>query len=112
MPDKAKAKPAGSKPDLATIAGLVLAFVGIVGGLLLEGGAIADIAQYTAAIIVLGGTFGAVLVGMPLRVIVAALKRFAGIFREKARNHRGNHRVCDLGQEKRNRVAGAGSRPD
>ena len=37
-----------------------MAFAGILGGLLIEGGKIKDIAQFTAALIVLGGTTGAV----------------------------------------------------
>ena len=64
-----------SKPDLATIGGLLLALVGIVGGLLLEGGQIKDIVQITAAIIVLGGTFGAVMVNTPLATLKAGLVR-------------------------------------
>jgi len=42
--------------------GIVLAMGGILGGLLLEGGKIKDVSQFTAALIVLGGTFGAVMV--------------------------------------------------
>src|SRR5438094_682698 len=57
----AASKKASGKPDFATIGGILLAFGGIVGGLLLEGGKIQDIIQITAAIIVLGGTFGAVM---------------------------------------------------
>jgi len=62
-----------SRPDLATLGGIALALAGIVGGLLLEKGSIQDIAQGTAAMIVLGGTFGAVLVTNPLPVVLRAL---------------------------------------
>ena len=55
--------------------GLVMAIGGIVGGLLFEGGKIKDILQFTAALIVLGGTFGAVLVSTPLAIVGAALRR-------------------------------------
>ena len=68
-------KASSSKPDLATIGGIAIALVGILGGLLLEKGSIQDIAQATAAMIVLGGTFGAVLVTNPLSVVIRA---FAG----------------------------------
>ena len=51
-----------SRPDLASILGLVVALGGIVGGLLLEGGKLKDIGQFTAAMIVLGGTTGAVMI--------------------------------------------------
>lgn len=73
-----------TKPDLGTIGGVVLALAGIVGGLLLEGGELRDITQITAAIIVLGGTFGAVLINTPLPIVVGALGRVRSIFFEKA----------------------------
>ena len=62
-------------PDLATVFGLILALSCIGGGLILEGGKIADIRQGTAAMIVLGGTLGAVLVTTPLAVFLSAMKR-------------------------------------
>lgn len=61
--------------DSATLSGLVIACAGIVGGLLLEGGRIKDIAQFTAAFIVGGGTLGAVLVSTPLVILSRAVKR-------------------------------------
>jgi chemotaxis protein MotA len=67
---------------MASIGGLVLALMGILGGLVLEGGKIKDVAQFTAAMIVLGGTFGAVLVSTPLKVVLGACKRFWGVFRD------------------------------
>ncbi len=73
-----------SKPDLGTIGGVVLAGLGIIGGLLLEGGEIRDVAQLTAAIIVLGGTFGAVLINTPLPIVIGAVKRLGAVFFEKA----------------------------
>jgi chemotaxis protein MotA len=77
-------KSGGPRPDLASLIGIAFAFGGIVGGLLLEGGKIGDIAQYTAALIVLGGTFGATLVNSPLSVFLAALRRLASVFIEKS----------------------------
>jgi chemotaxis protein MotA len=80
MADQNKsAKPRGGKLDLATIAGLVIALGGIIGGLLIEGGKIQDILQFTAALIVLGGTFGAVLVSTPLRTVTAGLGRLKSV---------------------------------
>ena len=61
--------------DLATIGGLILATGGILGGLILEGGSLHDVAQYTAAVIVLGGTLGAVMISTPLEILLAALAR-------------------------------------
>jgi len=72
-----------TKPDLGTIGGVLLAGVGIVGGLLLEGGEIRDIAQITAAIIVLGGTFGAVLINTPLPTVIGAVRSIKSLFFEK-----------------------------
>src|SRR6202049_4634549 len=69
-------KKAGARPDLATVGGLLLAIGGIVGGLLMEGGKIKDVSQITAAFIVLGGTFGAVMASTPIRVLNGAAMRF------------------------------------
>jgi chemotaxis protein MotA len=82
-----KAAPAGpgkttTRPDIATILGILLALFGIVGGLLLEKGKIQDILQGTAAMIVLGGTFGAVLITNPLPVVVRGLGRLRAVFFE------------------------------
>jgi chemotaxis protein MotA len=68
--------------DLATILGLVVAFGGILGGLVLEGGNVKDVAQLTAAIIVLGGTLGAVMVSTPPAVLKGAAKRLMGVIKD------------------------------
>jgi chemotaxis protein MotA len=81
---KAAAKPAGLRPDASTLAGILLAFAGIVGGLILEKGKIQDIMQVTAAMIVLGGTMGAVLVTTPLPVVLRAFAAMKGVFFERA----------------------------
>src|SRR5439155_27388982 len=57
----------------------LLAVGGIVGGLLLEKGRLQDIVQGTAAMIVMGGTIGAVLVTTPMPVFLQALKALRGI---------------------------------
>ena len=75
-----------SKPDLATLGGVLLALGGIVGGLLLEGGKLRDITQLTAALIVLGGTFGAVMVNTPLHVLQGAVKRFAHVVLDRTQS--------------------------
>jgi chemotaxis protein MotA len=67
-------------PDIGTVVGFIIAAVCIGGGLLLEGGKIADIRQGTAAIIVLGGTLGAVMITSPLPIFWAAMKRGASVF--------------------------------
>jgi chemotaxis protein MotA len=71
---------AAVRPDLISVAGLAVALGGILGGLVLEGGRIKDITQLTAALIVLGGTSGAVMVSTPLHVLKGAMRRLAGVF--------------------------------
>ena len=73
-----------TKLDLASVAGLVVALGGIVGGMLMEGGHLADIIQITAAIIVLGGTLGAVMVTTPLSILISALKKLGAVFFERS----------------------------
>jgi chemotaxis protein MotA len=68
--------------DKATLGGLVLAIGGILLGLLLEGGNLGQIVQPTAAMIVLGGTLGAVLIQYPLPVALDSVKRLAQVFVE------------------------------
>jgi chemotaxis protein MotA len=75
-------KPASARLDFATVAGIAIALGGIVGGLVLEKGDVADIAQITAAMIVLGGTCGAVLVTTPMSVALRALRSLRAIFFE------------------------------
>jgi chemotaxis protein MotA len=72
--------------DKSTIGGLLLAAAGILGGLLIEGGSLAQIMQPTAAMIVFGGTFGAVMVQFPLPVVLNAFKRLSNVFFEPHRN--------------------------
>ncbi|HLK69755.1 MAG TPA: flagellar motor protein [Bryobacteraceae bacterium] len=69
--------------DFATLAGFALALGGIIGGLLLEKGSIQDVAQGTAAMIVFGGTLGAVLVTTPLPVFRRALRRLGSVLVEQ-----------------------------
>jgi chemotaxis protein MotA len=72
--------------DKATWLGILLGIGGILLGLLLEGGRLSQILQPTAAMIVFGGTLGAVLVQFPLPVVVDSFRRLAHIFMESERN--------------------------
>jgi chemotaxis protein MotA len=74
--------------DKATLGGLVMAIGGILLGLLIEGGNLGQVLQPTAAMIVFGGTLGAVLIQYPLPVVVAAFRRLAHIFQEPRQNAR------------------------
>lgn len=75
-------KKASIRPDLGTIGGIVLAVASIIGGLILEKGSPRDIAQVTAALIVLGGTCGATLVNTPFSVVKGGVRRLASVFLE------------------------------
>ena len=79
-PRTAKPAKVSGGPDLASIAGLALALAGILGGLILEKGSMQDVAQGTAAMIVFGGTIGAVLVTTPLPVFLRAAKGLRFVF--------------------------------
>ena len=70
--------------DKATLGGLVLALGGILLGLMLEGGNLGQVLQPTAAMIVFGGTLGAVLIQYPLPVALSAFRRLAQVFIEPA----------------------------
>jgi chemotaxis protein MotA len=83
---KSETRKSGGKPDLATIAGLVVAIGGILGGLLLEGGKIQDVSQFTAGLIVIGGTLGAVLVSTPLNVVMGAARGFTGVIFDRTQS--------------------------
>jgi chemotaxis protein MotA len=69
--------------DKASFSGVLIAIGGILCGLIVEGGRIAQILQPTAAMIVFGGTLGAVLLQFPMPVVVTALKQLANVFFEK-----------------------------
>jgi len=75
-----------ARPDLATIGGIALALLGIIGGLMLEKGSVQDVAQGTAAFIVLGGTLGAVLITTPLSVVQRAFRGLGSVFFERPGN--------------------------
>lgn len=70
--------------DFVTLFGLVLGLGGIIGGMVLEDGHLSSIMQFTAAVIVFGGTFGAVLVSTTKEDLRMGLKLFRLGFREEA----------------------------
>lgn len=75
--------------DKATMGGVFLAVGGILLGLLLEGGNLGQILQPTAAMIVFGGTLGAILIQYPLPVVLIAFRRLAHVFLEPSQNAQG-----------------------
>jgi chemotaxis protein MotA len=72
--------------DKATVGGVLVGVGGILAGLLLEGGHLSQVLQPTAAMIVFGGTIGAILIQFPLYVVRDAVRRLIHIFQEPKRN--------------------------
>jgi len=69
--------------DKSTFGGIILALVGIGLGLVLDGGHLIQVVQPTAALIVFGGTIGAVMVQYPLPVILQAISQLKNVFLNK-----------------------------
>jgi chemotaxis protein MotA len=66
--------------DKSSFAGLTLAVIGILTGLLIEGGNLGQVIQPTAAMIVFGGTVGAVMLQFPLSTVLAAFRQLLSVF--------------------------------
>src|ERR1700729_373711 len=80
--ERAQAKLRSSRPDFTSIGGLIVALAALLGGLIMDGGKVSDITQVTAAIIVLGGTLGAVMVTSPLSALIGAVLGLKKVFFE------------------------------
>jgi chemotaxis protein MotA len=70
--------------DKSTLSGILVALSGIGLGLLLDGGRLAQVLQPSAALIVVGGTIGAVLVQFPLRIVLQAIAQLKDVFFDAA----------------------------
>jgi chemotaxis protein MotA len=68
------------KPDLGSILGILAGFGLILLGQKLEGGSIESIMQPTAALIVLGGTLGAIMISFPFSTTLGASKALVTVF--------------------------------
>lgn len=69
--------------DKSSVIGVIVALGGILLGLVIEGGQLGQILQPTAALIVFGGTLGAILLQFPLTVVLAAFASLAQVFLHK-----------------------------
>ncbi len=88
--------------DKSSLSGIVLAIGGIVAGLLLEGGNLRQILQPTAAMIVFGGTIGAVMLQFPVSVLLHAVRRLGSVFiNDKANAESTIHRLVQYAQKAR-----------
>jgi chemotaxis protein MotA len=67
--------------DIASIIGSLMGISAVVGGQILEGGHIGQIVQGTAALIVFGGTFGAMLLSFPVQDIKKAIGMIPAIYK-------------------------------
>jgi chemotaxis protein MotA len=80
--------------DKSSVAGTIIGIGGILGGLFLEGGKIGQVLQPTAAIIVFGGTLGAVLLQFPLASVLEAFWRLKDVISEP--KHDGDAKIAEL----------------
>lgn len=88
--------------DKSSFIGVVLALGGILAGLLIEGGNLRQIMQPTAAMIVFGGTLGAVMLQFPLPVVWQAMRRFGSVFlNPKDDPQQTIHRLVEYAQKAR-----------
>jgi chemotaxis protein MotA len=69
--------------DLTLLIGILIGFAAILGGFMIEGGAVASLLIISPAIIVIGGTIGATLASYPMNDIVKAMKALAYTFSKK-----------------------------
>ncbi|HUO25896.1 MAG TPA: flagellar motor protein [Candidatus Aquilonibacter sp.] len=72
--------------DKGSIGGIIVAIGGILLGLTMEGGSVGQILQPTAALIVFGGTLGAIMLQFPLPIVLAAFASLARVFFESHQN--------------------------
>jgi chemotaxis protein MotA len=66
--------------DILSVLGILIALGSIVGGQHLEGGHLSSILQFTAFLIVFGGTIGAVMLQFPLSIFMKSLGAAGMVF--------------------------------
>ena len=72
--------------DITSLVGPILALGMIIGGMILEGGHLGSIIGGPAAIIVFGGTFGALAVAYPLSDVIFSLKQLGTFIKNPSAN--------------------------
>jgi chemotaxis protein MotA len=68
--------------EIVTVVGVMMGIFAVFGGALLEGLHVSSIMQGTAAVIVFGGTFGAMLVSFPQQDVIRAFKMLNVVFQK------------------------------
>lgn len=66
--------------DKGSALGIAVAVGGILGGLMIDGGNVGQIMQPTAAMIVFGGTLGAVMLQFPLELVMRSAREMKTVF--------------------------------
>lgn len=69
-----------SRMDFLSLLGIIIALAAILGGNILEGGHTASLVQVTAFVIVMGGTVGAIMLQVPVRVFARSLRIVRWVF--------------------------------
>jgi chemotaxis protein MotA len=69
--------------DILAVFGLIIGLGAIVAGNIVEGGTTAHLVQLAAALIVFGGTFGAIVLSYPLRDLSSAMAALRLVFHHK-----------------------------
>ena len=87
--------------DIATIIGLVMGLGAIIGGAALEGLHMNALLQPTAALIVLGGTFGAAFISFPLSTAIQAMKDVKKLFAGSENNDELITELCNFAAKAR-----------
>ncbi len=67
--------------DFLSLLGIIVAMAAILGGNILEGGHTASLVQITAFVIVMGGTMGAIMLQVPVRVFARSLRIVRWVFK-------------------------------
>jgi chemotaxis protein MotA len=76
--------------DGSTVVGVVIAVSGVIAGLMLEGGSLAQVLQPTAALIVMGGTLGAVLIQFPAETVRESIRQIRHAVVKPVANYAGH----------------------
>ena len=70
--------------DISSLLGILIGFVAIIAAFTFESGSLATILQPSAALVVVGGTLGAVMLNFPLKTVLAAFRNINKAFLDEA----------------------------
>jgi chemotaxis protein MotA len=82
--------------DILSLLGIIIAFIALLGGNFLEGGALQSLINLPAALIVFGGTIGAALLQTPMMTLKRALHLFSWVFKPPIVNYA--HQIKEISQ--------------